>query len=92
VTYYPKLLARIVDRGAIEAQVAKLISQNILRVWADVVAVLEEIKLENIKPVEDVWEGRKWWRFDGEYQMEDPDLEDKLEFGWFEVPPPADSV
>jgi membrane dipeptidase len=39
------------------------------------------MKLENIKPVEDVWEGRKWWRFDGEYQMEDPNPKDKLEFG-----------
>jgi membrane dipeptidase len=94
VTCYPKLLAGILDRGATEGQVAKLISQNILRAWSDVVAVRvqEEMKLENIKPMEDVWEGRKWRRFDGEYQMEDPDPEDKLGFGWFGVPPPADTV
>jgi membrane dipeptidase len=92
VTCYPKLLAKILDRGATEAQVAKLISQNVLRVWADVVTVREKMKLENIKPVEDVWEGRKWWRFDGEYQMDDPDPEGKLGFGWFGIPPPADSL
>jgi membrane dipeptidase len=43
---------------------------------------------DGVLPVEDVWEGRQWWRYDGYYQMPDPDPEDKLHLDWYTVPPP----
>jgi membrane dipeptidase len=43
---------------------------------------------EGVLPVGDVWEGRQWWRYDGYYQMPDPDPEDKLGLDWYGVPPP----
>ncbi len=62
-----------------------------LRVFHGVVKVRDEMKAEGVKPVEDVWEGRTWWRFDGTYQMPDPDPEDKLGYDWFGVPLPEDA-
>lgn len=88
VRCYPRLLEAILDRGATEEQLAKLAGQNMLRVWKGVVAVRDQMKQEGVLPVEDVWEGRQWWRYDGYYQMPDPDPEDKLGLDWYGVPPP----
>jgi membrane dipeptidase len=46
------------------------------------------MKIEGVLPVEDVWEDRTWWRYDGYYQMPDPDPEDKMGLDWYGVPPP----
>ncbi|RDW89770.1 dipeptidase-8 [Coleophoma cylindrospora] len=92
VKSYPKLLAAVLDRGATEAQLSKLVGENILRVWSGVAFTRDKMALEGVKPVEDVWEGRKWWRYDGEYQINDPDPEDKHGYGWFGVPLPADAM
>lgn len=81
VRCYPNFLKAILERGATEEQLAKVAGENMLRVWRDVVQVREQMQREGVLPVEDVWEGRQWWRFDGKYQMPDPDPEDKMGFG-----------
>lgn len=78
VSCYPSFLKAILDRGATEEQLAQVAGENMLRVWRGVVKVRDQMREEGVLPVEDVWQGRKWWRFDGKYQMEDPDPEDKL--------------
>lgn len=88
VKCYPSLLKAILDRGATEVQLAKVAGENMIRVWKGVVKVREQMKSEGVLPVEDVWEGRQWWRYDGYYQMPDPDPEDKLGLDWYGVPPP----
>lgn len=86
VKCYPRLLKAILDRGATTEQLAKLAGENMLRVWKGVTLVRDEMKAAGVKPVEDVWEGREWWRYDGYYQMPDPDPEDKLGYDWYGVP------
>jgi membrane dipeptidase len=81
------LLEAILDRGTTEEQVSKLIGENVLRVWRGVAKVRDEMKQAGVLPVEDVWDDRRWWRYDGYYQMEDPDPEDRLGLGFFGVPP-----
>lgn len=92
VSCYPRLLKAILDRGATEEQLAKVAGANILRVWGGVTAVRDEMKAEGVLPVEDVWEDRTWWRYDGYYQMPDPDPEDKLGLDWYGVPPPDEGL
>ena len=92
VKCYPALLKAILDRGATEEQLAKVAGENMIRVWTDVARVRDEMKAEGVLPVEDVWEGRQWWRYDGYYQMPDPDPEDKLGLDWYGVPPPEDGL
>ncbi|TQN71858.1 putative dipeptidase [Colletotrichum shisoi] len=71
---------------------AKVVGENILRVWRGVERVRDEMKAEGVLPVEDVWEDRTWWRYDGYYQMPDPDPEDKLGLDWYGVPPPDEGL
>ncbi|RBR03139.1 hypothetical protein FVER53590_00235 [Fusarium verticillioides] len=92
VKCYPHLLKAILDRGASEEQLAKVIGENILRVWASVEKVRDLMKTEGVLPVEDVFKDRRWWRYDGYYQMEDPDPEDKLGLDWYGVPPPDEGL
>ncbi|CAG1981564.1 unnamed protein product [Fusarium graminearum] len=92
VKCYPHLLKAILDRGATEEQLAKVVGENILRVWEGVEKVRDEMKKEGVLPVEDVFKDRKWWRYDGFYQMEDPDPEDKLGLDWYGVPPPDEGL
>ncbi|KAK6067112.1 membrane dipeptidase [Seiridium cupressi] len=92
VKCYPHLLKAILDRGATEEQLAKVAGQNILRVWRGVAKVRDQMKAEGVLPVEDVWEDRTWWRYDGYYQMPDPDPEDKLGLDWYGVPPPEEGL
>lgn len=96
------------DRGATKEQLAKVAGENMLRVWQGVKNVRDQMKTEGIKPVEDVWEGRTWWRYDsmsgthmrqrallivGQYcQMPDPDPEDKLGLDWYGVAPPEQGL
>lgn len=92
VACYPRLLAAILDRGATEAQLAQVAGQNLLRVWHGVVATRDQMAAEGVQPVEDVWHDRTWWRYDGYYQMPDPDPEDKLGLDWYGVPPPDEGL
>lgn len=87
VKCYPGLLKDILDRGATEEQLAKVAGANMIRVWKDVAKVRDSMAAEGVLPVEDVWEGREWWRYDGYYQMPDPDPEDKLGLDWYGVDP-----
>lgn len=91
VKCYPNLLKAILDRGVSEEQLAKVAGENMIRVWKGVVQVRDQMKIEGIKAVEDIWEGRQWWRYDGYYQIPDPDPEDKLGYNWFGVPKPDDA-
>ncbi|KAL1631808.1 hypothetical protein SLS56_004329 [Neofusicoccum ribis] len=92
VRCYPSLLQAVLDRGATEEQLAKVAGENMLRVWRGVVEVREQMAQEGVLPVEDVWQGRKWWRYDGYYQMEDPDPEDRLGLDWYGVRPPEEGL
>ncbi|MAD87728.1 MAG: hypothetical protein CL912_32610 [Deltaproteobacteria bacterium] len=92
VKCYPALLNATLDRGATEEQLAKVAGENMIRVWTDVARIRDVMKAEGVLPVEDVWEGRQWWRYDGYYQMPDPDPEDKLGLDWYGVPPPKDGL
>ena len=92
VKCYPLLLKSILNRGATEEQLARLAGKNILRVWRGVTKTRDQMKVEGVLPVEDVWEERTWWRYDGYYQMPDPDPEDKLGLDWYGVPPPKEGL
>ncbi|KAF4332171.1 membrane dipeptidase [Fusarium beomiforme] len=92
VKCYPHLLKAILDRGATEEQLAKVVGENILRVWTGVEKTRDEMKADGVLPVEDVFKDRKWWRYDGYYQMEDPDPEDKLGLDWYGKPPPDEGL
>lgn len=85
---FPALLQAILDRGATEEQLALVAGENILRVWTEVTGVAERMQEDGVTPVEDVWEGREFWRYDGFYQMPDPDPEDRLGLDWYGVKPP----
>ncbi|KAJ5573921.1 uncharacterized protein N7459_008348 [Penicillium hispanicum] len=92
VKCYPRLLQRILERGATEEQLSKVAGENLLRMWRGVEATRDQMKNEGILPVEDVWEDRTWWRYDGYYQMPDPDPDDKLGLDWYGVPPPEEGL
>ncbi|KAI1499747.1 dipeptidyl aminopeptidase [Biscogniauxia marginata] len=61
VADYPKLVEAVMRRGATDEQVRKLVGDNILRVWREnervAATLLDEL------PVEEVWEDRKWTRW-----------------------------
>lgn len=65
VSCYPALLKAILDRGATEEQLALVMGENMLRVWQGVEECSAAMKAEGVLPVEDVWEGRTWWRYNG---------------------------
>ncbi|KAJ4421972.1 hypothetical protein N0V82_003368 [Gnomoniopsis sp. IMI 355080] len=92
VSCYPRLLKAILERGATEDQLAKVAGRNILRVWQGVTATRDDMKTEGVLPVENVWDDRTWWRYDGYYQMPDPDPEDKFGLDWYGVSPPEEGL
>lgn len=92
VRCYPKLLQRILDRGATEEQLALVVGKNLMRVWKGVELIRDQMKAEGVLPVEDVWDDRTWWRYDGYYQMPDPDPEDELGLDWYGKPPPEEGL
>lgn len=79
----------MLERGATEEQLAKLCGKNMIRVWKGVTTTRDGMAKEGVEPVEDTWEGRKWWRWGGHYQIPDPDPEDKMGYDWYvpDVPP-----
>ena len=69
----------ILRRGATDKQVRKLIGENILRVWAQNEAVAERLQnIDRMKPVEDVWEGRSWTRWDNPLPVMIPGNPDRI--------------
>ncbi|KUI53332.1 hypothetical protein VP1G_00776 [Cytospora mali] len=60
VADYPKLIQAVMKRGATDEQVRKLVGENILRVWRQNEEIAAKLSAD-IKPVEDVWEGRTWF-------------------------------
>jgi membrane dipeptidase len=89
---FPNLLKAILDRGATESQLAQVAGENIIRVWQGVASTAERLQAEGMAPVEETWEKRKWWRYDGFYQMPDPDPEDKLGLDWYGCKPPEEGL
>ncbi|KAI0598914.1 dipeptidyl aminopeptidase [Biscogniauxia sp. FL1348] len=61
VADYPKLVEAVMRRGATDEQVRKLVGENILRVWRENERVAATLVDE--LPAEDVWEHRKWSRW-----------------------------
>lgn len=62
---FPNLLKAILDRGATEAQLAQVAGENILRVWQGVADTTARLQTEGMAPVEETWDQRKCWRYDG---------------------------
>jgi membrane dipeptidase len=66
VSGYSRLIEAVMQRGATDEQIQKLVGQNLLRAWREneLLAVsLQKQKL--IKPAEHGWEGRAIEPFDG---------------------------
>ncbi|KAH7322453.1 dipeptidyl aminopeptidase [Stachybotrys elegans] len=59
---YPLLIEAVMRRGATDAQIKKLIGENLIRVWRQNEKVAAELSRTTL-PVEDVWEGRKFLRW-----------------------------
>lgn len=89
---FPNLLKAILDRGATEEQLALCAGENILRVWNGVVQISRDLQGKGTKVVEDTWEERKFWRYDGFYQMPDPDPQDEHELDWYGIKPPEEGL
>ncbi|EON98392.1 putative microsomal dipeptidase protein [Phaeoacremonium minimum UCRPA7] len=62
VSDYPKLIQAVMRRGATDEQVRKLVGENILRVWRQNEEVAARLAPQML-PVEDVWAGRKFLRW-----------------------------
>ena len=62
VSCYPRLVEAVMRRGATDAQVAKLLGENVLRVWAENERVASRLQRSGEPPAEDVWPGRTWTR------------------------------
>nr|AJD23162.1 dipeptidase 1 [Onygena corvina] len=60
VSKYPDLIAKVLEHGATDEQVRKLVGENILRVWTDTEKVAKSIQKSGALPVEEVWQGRNW--------------------------------
>jgi membrane dipeptidase len=64
VACYPQLIEAIMERGATDEQIKKLLGENILRVWRANEEIGKILRDNGEKPWEDVWEDRKWTRSD----------------------------
>ncbi|KAL1861100.1 hypothetical protein Plec18170_001615 [Paecilomyces lecythidis] len=62
VADYPALVEAVMRRGATDEQVKKLVGENVLRVWHENENVAARLSSQ-MQPVEDVWEGRKFARW-----------------------------
>jgi membrane dipeptidase len=62
VACYPQLIEAIMERGATDAQVRKLVGENLLRVWRANEEISRSLTESGEMPWEDVWEDRKWTR------------------------------
>jgi membrane dipeptidase len=64
VSCYPKLIEAVLERGATDEQVRKLIGENILRVWKGNEDTSLRLNMLGEKPREGSWEGREWTKWD----------------------------
>lgn len=62
VACYPELIEAIMERGATDAQVRKLLGENLLRVWKANEQISRSLAESGEMPWEDVWGDRKWTR------------------------------
>lgn len=62
---YPHLIETVLARGATDEQVKKLLGENILRVWQEVVDVGDKLRASGEKPREDYAQGRDFELWDG---------------------------
>ncbi|KAH6879536.1 dipeptidyl aminopeptidase [Thelonectria olida] len=62
VADYPKLVQAVMKRDASDEQIRKLVGGNLLRVWRENEIMAERLSAD-ILPVEDMWEGRKFSRW-----------------------------
>ncbi|KAJ5740677.1 hypothetical protein N7493_000549 [Penicillium malachiteum] len=76
VADYPKLIEAVMRRGATDEQVKKLIGENILRAWRQNGRNAETFSEE--WPVEAVWEGRSWTRWNNPLPMMIPGNPDRI--------------
>ncbi|KAH7025155.1 microsomal dipeptidase [Microdochium trichocladiopsis] len=77
VADYPKLIEAVMKRGATDSQVKKLVGQNLLRVWAENERVAARLSRE-IMPVEDVWKGRLFTRWNNPLPRLIPDNPNRI--------------
>ncbi|RDW89286.1 dipeptidase-7 [Coleophoma cylindrospora] len=78
VSAYPNLIEGVLRRGATDEQVRKLLGENILRVWAENEKVAERLQGDGMLPVEEVWDGRKWSRWDNPLPVMIPGNPDRI--------------
>tara|TARA_R110002060_G_scaffold15451_3_gene21545 strand:- start:68 stop:400 length:333 start_codon:yes stop_codon:yes gene_type:complete len=64
VTAYPRLIEAVLRRGASDEQIRGLVGENIMRVWRTNEINAESLAAAGELPIEDVWGGRKWSRWD----------------------------
>jgi membrane dipeptidase len=65
VSDYPRFIEAVMRRGATDKQVRKLLGENMLRVWRENEVVAARLQAKtSLKPVETVWEGREFTRWD----------------------------
>ncbi|KAJ6036303.1 hypothetical protein N7540_000582 [Penicillium herquei] len=76
VADYPKLIEAVMRRGATDEQVKKLIGGNILRAWRQNESNAELFSKE--RPVEAVWEGRSWTRWNNPLPIMIPGNPDRV--------------
>lgn len=62
VERYPDLIEAVMERGASDEQVRKLLGENVLRVWRMNEEKAKILQEGGEKPWEDTWEDRKWLR------------------------------
>ncbi|KAH8680320.1 dipeptidyl aminopeptidase [Ilyonectria robusta] len=62
VADYPVLIQAVMKRGATDQEIRKLVGENLLRVWSENEKVAAQLSAQ-IRPVEDVWVGRRFLRW-----------------------------
>ena len=64
VSMYPNLIAAVLRMApkTSDQEIAGLLGENVLRVWDKAEKVRDTLKYK--KPCEQIWEGRKPWKFD----------------------------
>ena len=78
MTAYPLLIEAVMRRGATEEQIRGLLGENILRVWKQNEVNAVAFEDANELPVEDVWIGRKWARWDNPLPLMLPGNEKRI--------------
>jgi membrane dipeptidase len=66
VACYPDLIEAVMERGATDEQVRKLLGENLLRVWRANEEKAEKLQASGEMPWEDTWDGRAWLRLDSD--------------------------